>query len=89
MYCYCIDKSEIQKKRKKRSGNKNDSHFENFWGYLQVSVLWGLAGMSLLFFTINMGRGPWAPSLDLPIPFSYIGRCHENSFDNLNIKPSI
>ena len=25
--------------------SKNGSHFENFWGCLQVSVLWGLAGM--------------------------------------------
>ena len=41
MYCYCIEKSEIQKKR---SANRNGSHFENFWGCLQVFVLWGLAG---------------------------------------------
>ena len=24
---------------------KNGSHFEHFWGCLQVFVLWGLAGM--------------------------------------------
>ena len=42
MYCYCIEKSEIQKKR---SANKTGSHFENVWGCLQVFVLWGLAGM--------------------------------------------
>ena len=41
---------------------------------------------SLLFSLQIMGRGPWAPSLDLPL-FSYIGRCPENSFDNLNITP--
>ena len=46
MYCYCIEKSENQKK--KRSANKNGAyHFENFWGCLQVFVLWGLAGMNL------------------------------------------
>ena len=44
MYCYCIEKSEI----KKRSANKNGSHFEKFWGCLQVFVLWGLAGKILL-----------------------------------------
>ena len=42
MYCYCIEKSEIQKKM---SANKTGSHFENFWGRLQVFELWGLAGM--------------------------------------------
>ena len=42
MYCYYIEKSEIQKNR---SANKNGSHFENFRGCLQVFVLWGLAGM--------------------------------------------
>ena len=46
MYSYCIEKSEIQKKTKKRSADKNGSHFENFWGCLQVFVLWGLAGMT-------------------------------------------
>ena len=45
MYCYCIEKSENQKK--KGSANKNGYHFENFWGCLQVFVLWGLAGMAL------------------------------------------
>ena len=45
MYCYCIEKSEIQKKR---SANKNGSQFENFGGCLQVCVLWGLAGMPCL-----------------------------------------
>ena len=30
---------------KKRSTSKNSSHFENFWGCLQICVLWGLAGM--------------------------------------------
>ena len=35
-------------------------------------------------FITNMGRDPWAPSLDLPL-FLSIGRCRENSFDNLNI----
>ena len=43
MYCYCVEKSEIQKKV--LLSNKNGSHFENFWGCLQVFVLWGLAGM--------------------------------------------
>ena len=42
MYCYCIEKSEIRK----RSANKNGSHFENFWGCLQVFVLWELVGMT-------------------------------------------
>ena len=41
---------------------------------------------SLLFLLQIMGHSPWAPSLDLPL-FSHIGRCRENSFDNLNIKP--
>ena len=40
--------------------------------------------MHLLFLPQIMGHGPWAPSLDLPL-FLYIGRCRENSFDNLNI----
>ena len=44
MYCCCIEKSEI---RKKKSANKNGSHFENFWGCLQICVLWGLAGIIL------------------------------------------
>ena len=44
MYCYSIEKSEIQKKEK-RSANKYGSHFEYFWVCLQVFVLWGLAGM--------------------------------------------
>ena len=44
-------------------------------------------GHFFAFFNHKYGAGPLAPSLDLPIPFSYIGRCHENSFDNLNIKP--
>ena len=44
MYCYCIEKSEIQKKR---SANKNGSHFENFWVCPQVFVFWGLAGMGM------------------------------------------
>ena len=44
MYCYCIEKSEIQKKS---SANENSSHFENLRGCLQVFVLWGLAGMTL------------------------------------------
>ena len=52
MYCYCIEKSEIQKKG---SANKNGSHFENFWSCLQGFVLWGLAGMDralqMKFFT--------------------------------------
>ena len=43
MYCYCVEKSEIQKNGP--LSNKNGSHFENFWGCLQVFVLWGLAGM--------------------------------------------
>ena len=43
MYCYSIEKSEIQKKE--RSANKYGSHFEHFWVCLQVFVLWGLAGM--------------------------------------------
>ena len=43
MYCYYIEKSEIQKKTK--GPLKNGSHFENFWGCLQVFVLWGLAGV--------------------------------------------
>ena len=47
MYFYSIEKSEIQKK-KKRSANKYGSHFEHFWVCLQVFVLWGLAGMYLL-----------------------------------------
>ena len=51
MYCYCIEKSEIQKKR---SANKNGSHFENFWGCLQVFVLWGLAGMYKVKFSYTM-----------------------------------
>ena len=42
MYRYWIEKSEI---KKERSDNKTGSHFENFWGCLQVFVLWGLAGM--------------------------------------------
>ena len=46
MYCYCIEKSENQLKIK-RSANKNGSHFENFWGCLQVFVPWGLAGMKM------------------------------------------
>ena len=46
MYCYSIEKSEIQKRKKKqRSGNKYGSHFESFVGCPQVFVLWGLAGM--------------------------------------------
>ena len=45
-------------------------------------------GRLFAFFTLNMGRGPRAPSLDLPV-FSYIGWCCENSFDNLNIKVPI
>ena len=49
MYCYYIEKSEIQKKKKKRSANKNGSHFENFLGCLQICVLWGLAGMQWSF----------------------------------------
>ena len=40
----------------------------------------------LCFFTTNMGRGPWAPSLDLPHILGSAVNC-ENSFDNLNIKP--
>ena len=37
MYCYSIEISEIQKKkRKQRSGNKYGSHFEHFWVCLQV-----------------------------------------------------
>ena len=36
-----------KKWNKKRSANKTGSHFENFWGCLQVFVLWGLAGMNL------------------------------------------
>ena len=40
MYYYCIEKSGIQKKR---CANNNGTHFENFWGCLQVFVLWGLA----------------------------------------------
>ena len=52
MYCYCIEKSEIQKKE--RSANKNGSHFENFWGCLQVFVLWGLAGMYKVKFSYTM-----------------------------------
>ena len=45
MYCYCTEKSENQKD--KRSANKNGYHFENFWGCLQVFILWRLAGMWL------------------------------------------
>ena len=33
MYRYCIEKSEIQKKGPLI---KNGSHFENFWGCLQI-----------------------------------------------------
>ena len=46
MYCYCLEKSEIEKK-KKGSTDKNGSRFENFGGCLQVFVLWGLAGMHI------------------------------------------
>ena len=53
MYCYCIEKSETKKKKKKRSANKNGYHFENFWGCLQIFVLWGLAGMVLAGFHVG------------------------------------
>ena len=63
MYCYCIEKSENPPQ--KRSANKNGYHFENFWGCLQVFVLWGLAGMyaTLLHLIVSV-IGQHVPSLD-------------------------
>ena len=43
-------------------------------------------GHLFAFFTTNMGRCPWAPSLDLPHILGGVMN-HGNSFDNLNIKP--
>ena len=46
MYCYCIVKSEIQKKG---SLIKMAPTLKNLGGCLQIFLLWGLAGMLQCF----------------------------------------